>query len=177
MAVTPAGNRLHIGIFGRKNAGKSSLLNALYEQEAALISDEPGTTLKPFYLEMNLTPVGPVVMIDTPGFDDNGTEAGQNCNMKIKEVMDQTDLALLLFYDTNEDYAVELTWYKELINRKIPVLGVINRMDDRFVDLQPIKVQFGDITLVKVSATKKINLNRIRESIRRVYGCACERNA
>lgn len=175
MTAAPESTRLHIGIFGRKNSGKSSLLNALYEQEAASISDEPGTTLKPLYLPMELKPVGPVVLIDTPGFEEHATEAGQIRNNHIKEVMDQTDLALLLFFDTDENYAIELVWYNELIKRNIPVIGVINRMDDRFVDVQPIKIQFDDITLVKVSAKMKINLNRIRETIRRTYGCSCER--
>ena len=73
---TPRANRLHIGIFGRRNAGKSSLINALTGQDLAIVSDTPGTTADPVYKSMELHPIGPVVFIDTAGFDDEG-ELGQ----------------------------------------------------------------------------------------------------
>ena len=69
---TPRADRLHIGIYGRRNAGKSSLINALTGQETALVSDAPGTTTDPVYKAMELNPIGPVVFIDTAGFDDEG---------------------------------------------------------------------------------------------------------
>lgn len=176
MNEMPKGNRLHIAIFGRKNAGKSSLLNALSTHPDAVVADEPGTTAEAQFVSLDLEPVGPVVLIDTAGFEEkDGTELGEQRARKLKEVMDQTDLALLLFTDTNEDYAIERKWYKELASRHIPVLGVINRIDDRYVDVQPIKVQFDDIPVVKVSARNKINLNRLKETLRRLAPFEFER--
>lgn len=177
MNETPKGNRLHIAIFGRKNAGKSSLLNALTGATHAVVAEAPGTTVEPLFFPLELEPVGPVVLIDTAGFEeDDRTELGEQRGRKLKEIMDQTDLALLLFTDTNEDYSIERRWYKELANRHIPVLGVINRIDDRYVDVQPIKVQFDEIPVVKISARNKINLNRLRESLRRSAPLEFERS-
>lgn len=168
MKESSKSHRLHIAIFGRKNAGKSSLLNALSNQTVALVADAPGTTEEPQFLHMDLEPIGPVVLIDTAGFEENDhTEIGEKRARKLKEVMDQTDMALLLFTDTNEDYALEQRWYRELVRRHIPVMGVVNRIDDRFVDIQPIKVQFDEIPIVKISAKNKVNLNRLKESLRR----------
>lgn len=168
MKESSPSNRLHIALFGRKNAGKSSLLNALSSQTASPVSDTPGTTVEPLYLQVDLEPIGPVVLIDTAGFEENDhTDIGEQRGKKLKEVMDQTDVALLLFTDTNEDYALEQRWYRELTSRHIPVMGVVNRIDDRFVDIQPIKVQFDEIPIVKISAKNKVNLNRLREALRR----------
>ncbi|WP_438448381.1 [FeFe] hydrogenase H-cluster maturation GTPase HydF [Gorillibacterium sp. sgz5001074] len=168
MKESSQSNRLHIAIFGRKNAGKSSLLNALSNQNAALVADSPGTTVEPQYVHLDLEPLGPVVLIDTVGFEENDrSETGELRGRKLREVMDHTDVALLLFTDTNEDYALEQRWYRELVSRHIPVMGVVNRIDDRFVDIQPIKVQFDEIPIVKISAKNKVNLNRLKESLRR----------
>lgn len=168
MMDIPKGNRLHIAIFGRKNAGKSTLLNALSKQLVAQVADDPGTTSEAQFVPFELEPIGPVVLIDTAGFEENdATELGEQRARKLREVMDQTDMALLLFTDTNEDYSLERRWFKELSARHIPVMGVVNRIDDRFVDVQPIKVQFNDIPIVKISAKNKINLNRLKESLRR----------
>lgn len=166
MAEASKGNRLQIAILGRQNAGKSSVLNALSEQYASPVSDVPGTTGEPVYVPLNLEPLGPVMLIDTAALDDDSEHAEVRKN-RLKEVLDQTDLALLLFIDVGENYGIEHIWYRELVSRQIPVIGVINRMDDRFVDVQPIKLQFDDIPLVKISAKNKINLNRLRESMRR----------
>lgn len=177
MSNIPQSNRLHIAIFGRKNAGKSTLLNALTNSSIADVADEPGTTSEAFFHQMDLDPVGPVVLIDTAGFEENErSELGELRGRKLKEVMDQTDLALLMFTDTNEDYAIEQRWYKELTSRHIPVLGVINRIDDRFVDVQPIKVQFDEIPIVKISARNRINLNRLRQSLTRSAPIEYERS-
>ncbi|MDF2926955.1 MAG: small GTP-binding protein [Paenibacillaceae bacterium] len=170
-------NRLHIAIFGRKNAGKSSLLNALTCERTAVVSEEPGSTTEALFYRMDLDPVGPVVLIDTAGFEqDEHSELGQQRSRKLQEVMDQTDLALLLFTDTNEDYSLERRCYKELSNRHIPVLGVVNKIDDRFVDVEPIKIQFDEIPIVKISASNRINLNRVRQSIRRMTPIEFERS-
>ena len=92
---TPRAGRLHIGIFGRRNAGKSSLINALTGQDLAIVSDTPGTTADPVYKSMELHPIGPVVFIDTAGFDDEG-ELGELRTAKTASVIDRTDIAILV---------------------------------------------------------------------------------
>ena len=93
---TPRANRLHIGLFGRRNAGKSSLLNALTKQGASLVSEVAGTTTDPVYKAMELPGVGAVVFIDTAGFDDTGA-LGEARVAKTRQAAEKTDLALLLF--------------------------------------------------------------------------------
>lgn len=166
MASATNGSRLQIAIIGRRNAGKSSVLNALSGYEAAFVSDVPGTTKESLFVPVDLEPLGQVLLIDTVGIDDD-SEAAEERRHKLREVLDQIDLALLLFVDVGENYGIEHVWYRELVHRQVPVIGVINRMDDRFVDVQPIKLQFDDIPLVKISAKNKTNLNRLRETLRR----------
>lgn len=176
MSMTPSGNRLHVALFGRKNIGKSTLLNALAGVNASAVADSPGTTREPLFYPMELDSVGPVVLIDTAGFEDHEhSELGELRGQRLLEVMDQTDLALLMFMDTNEDYSLEKRWYKELTSRHIPVLGIINRIDDRYVDAEPIRVQFDEIPLVKISASNRVNINRVRQSIRRTAPLEFER--
>lgn len=177
MSKTTSGNRLHVALLGRKNVGKSSLLNALAGVEASAVADSPGTTRESLFYPMELDPVGPVVLIDTAGFEENEqTEQAELRSRKLLEVMDQTDLALLMFMDTNEDYTLEKRWYKELTKRHIPVLGIINRIDDRYVDAEPIRVQFDEIPLVKISASNRVNINRVRQSINRTAPLEFERS-
>ena len=92
---TPRGDRIHIALFGRRNAGKSSIVNALTGQELAIVSDVKGTTTDPVCKAMELLPLGPVVMIDTPGLDDEG-ELGEKRVKKAKEVLTKTDIALVI---------------------------------------------------------------------------------
>lgn len=95
MNNTPRGNRLHIALFGKRNAGKSSLINALTNQKVAIVSEVPGTTTDPVYKTMEILPLGPVVLIDTPGIDDEGTLGELRVN-KTKEVLRKTDIAILV---------------------------------------------------------------------------------
>ena len=92
---TPTANRLHIALFGRRNSGKSSLINALTGQDTALVSDIPGTTTDPVSKAMELHGVGPCVIIDTPGFDDEGTLGEMRIERTLKAI-ERTDIALLL---------------------------------------------------------------------------------
>lgn len=94
-SVTPRGERLHIGIFGRRNAGKSSLLNVIVDQDVALVSPVKGTTTDPVFQAMELLPLGPVTFIDTPGFDDGGS-LGALRMQKTKDILRKTDIALLV---------------------------------------------------------------------------------
>jgi len=128
MQATPQGERLHIALFGRRNAGKSSLINALTNQDTALVSNVPGTTTDPVYKNMELLPIGPVVMIDTAGIDDVGMLGEMRVQRSMK-VMNKTDVGLLVF-----DLEVGLGEYerdllKNMRQREIPVVGVINKID------------------------------------------------
>lgn len=95
MNDTPSGERIHIGFFGRRNAGKSSLLNAVTGQELAVVSETEGTTTDPVYKAMELLPLGPVMLIDTPGFDDEGA-LGEQRVKKTRQVLEKTDIAVLV---------------------------------------------------------------------------------
>ncbi|MGE5628438.1 MAG: [FeFe] hydrogenase H-cluster maturation GTPase HydF [Solirubrobacterales bacterium] len=166
MQDTPRANRLHIAIFGRRNAGKSSLINAITGQEIALVSNLAGTTTDPVYKTMELLPIGPVVIIDTAGLDDTG-EIGELRIKKTKEVMDKTDLAILLFTPESYDFSLEKEWYNELVERKIPVIGVINKIDtSNSNDKQNLEIEKAfDIPFVRVSAKDKTNIGKLKEVI------------
>lgn len=163
MLDTPKANRLHIAIFGRRNVGKSSLINAITGQDIALVSKLAGTTTDPVYKAMELLPIGPVVIIDTAGLDDKG-EIGELRIKKTKEVMDKTDLALLVFNPNVSDVELEKEWYTELKNRNIPIVGVINRIDEKDIDEELLKNEF-DLSFIKVSAMEKTNIGKLKEAI------------
>ena len=95
MNDTPSGERVHIGFFGRRNAGKSSVVNAVTGQNLAIVSDTKGTTTDPVYKAMELLPLGPVMIIDTPGFDDEGA-LGEMRVQRTKQVLNKTDIAVLV---------------------------------------------------------------------------------
>jgi small GTP-binding protein len=116
---TPSANRLHIALFGRRNSGKSSLINALTGQDTALVSDIPGTTTDPVSKAMELHGIGPCVIIDTPGFDDEGTLGEMRIERTLKAI-ERTDIALL-FCEEN-DLRIETEWKKQLEAKNIPVI-------------------------------------------------------
>ena len=128
MNETPSGERVHIAFFGRRNAGKSSLVNAVTGQELAIVSDIRGTTTDPVYKSMELLPLGPVVIIDTPGIDDEG-ELGLKRVGKTRQVLNKADLAVLVV-DAVEGIS---SWEEEMIRlfekKEIPYLVVYNKMD------------------------------------------------
>ncbi len=126
MNTTPKSERLHIGIFGRRNAGKSSLINAITGQKLAIVSDEAGTTTDPVYKAMEILPIGPVMLIDTAGLDDEG-ELGKQRIDKTYEVLSKTDIALIVAADGIT--AFEKSIEKELKSRSIPYLIVHNKSD------------------------------------------------
>lgn len=123
---TPRGNRLHIGIFGRRNAGKSTLVNALTNQEISLVSSVAGTTTDPVYKSMEIHGIGPCVFIDTAGFDDEG-ELGHMRISQTKKAMSKTDVAILIFTDRITDF--EKQWVTLLNEKDIPIIPVINKSD------------------------------------------------
>lgn len=125
---TPSSERIHIGIFGKRNAGKSSIINAITGQNTSLVSEVKGTTTDPVYKAMELLPLGPVVFMDTPGLDDEGS-LGELRVQKGLEVLGKTDLALLVIDGTcgmeKEDWELA----KKLKERDIPTLLVYNKSD------------------------------------------------
>ena len=163
MNDTPRANRLHIAMFGRRNAGKSSLINAITGQEVALVSEHPGTTTDPVYKAMELLPLGPVVFIDTAGLDDVG-DLGKLRVKKTLGVMDKTDLALMVFSPENSDFALEKEWSKELQALKIPIIGVVNKIDIKDIDIKEIAKDF-DFPFIKVSAKEGTNIGKLKEMI------------
>ena len=125
---TPASERIHIGFFGRRNAGKSSVMNAVTGQNLAVVSDVKGTTTDPVYKTMELLPLGPVMVIDTPGIDDEG-ELGRLRVTKSRQVLNKTDLAILVV-DGTEGMKKEDQEMQELfIKKNIPYLIVFNKTD------------------------------------------------
>lgn len=125
---TPSSERIHIGIFGKRNAGKSSLINAITGQNTALVSEVKGTTTDPVYKAMELLPLGPVVFMDTPGLDDEGS-LGELRVQKGFEVLGKTDLALLVIDGTCGMEKEDRELAKKLKERDIPTLLVYNKSD------------------------------------------------
>ena len=165
---TTRGNRLHIGLFGRRNAGKSSLINALTGQSVATVSAVPGTTTDPVYKAMELHGVGPVVFIDTAGFDDEG-ELGQLRVEKTEQAARETDIALLLF--SGLDMAEELKWLTIFRQQKTPVILVVSCTDEREASGEALTKAVEAATGVcplQVSAVKKQGLEELRQELIRV---------
>lgn len=167
MIETPRSNRLHIGLFGRRNAGKSSLINLLTGQQTALVSDTPGTTTDPVLKSMELLPLGPVVFIDTAGLDDEGA-LGEQRIARSREMMQRCDLALLVVpAKEGLDLQPEKTWISELRAGKIPLLGVLNQID-RLENIEPLQrkleAQLG-ISMTPVSALKGTNRALLLQAI------------
>lgn len=125
---TPRANRVHISLFGITNAGKSSLINALTGQEIALVSEVKGTTTDPVHKAMELLPIGPVVIIDTAGLDDQ-TELGELRKEKTLEVLKKTDVAILIFDATRGITVHDREILGIIKTKKIPLLGVFNKVD------------------------------------------------
>ena len=125
---TPNSSRFHIAIFGRRNSGKSSLINAITNQNTALVSDVAGTTTDPVYKSIELHPIGPCVLIDTAGFDDTGV-LGEMRVQKTQEILDKTDLAIIVISAGQTDFSFEQIWYEQLKKRNKPVLAAVNKAD------------------------------------------------
>ena len=125
---TPSADRLHIAFFGKRNAGKSSLMNAVTNQPMAIVSDTPGTTTDPVSKAMELLPLGPVLMIDTAGLDDTG-ELGSQRVHKSMQVMRKTDLAILVTNGAEPLDVIELALLEQLNSRSIPYVLVRNKCD------------------------------------------------
>ena len=169
MNDTPNSNRTHIAIFGRRNAGKSSIINALSNQNVAIVSDNAGTTTDPVKKAIEINKIGACVIVDTAGFDDDG-ELGLLRIEKTKKIVESTDIALLVFDcdSENNDYLLELKWKNKLSEFGIPIVAVINKIDlnkNYKIVEQNIKEIF-DIDCAPISANKKINIDILIETIK-----------
>jgi len=165
---TPRANRLHIGLFGKRNSGKSSLVNALTNQNIALVSEVAGTTTDPVYKSMEIYGIGPCVFIDTAGFDDSG-DLGTMRVEKTKLAREKTDIALVLFSDV--DLVEELQWIDHFKHVKTPVVAIINKADilaDRIEELQKVIKKNSGLDPIVVSAKEKQGIAKIREEIIRL---------
>ena len=161
---TPTANRLHIALFGRRNSGKSSLINALTGQDTALVSDIPGTTTDPVSKAMELHGIGPCVIIDTPGFDDEGM-LGEMRIERTLQAIERTDIALLLCGENN--LQKEKEWLQQLKSKNIPVILVLNKADIR-ENISGIVAEIEGVLLQKplvVSAKEKKGMEDIRLAI------------
>ena len=126
LTTTPSANRLHIGIFGKRNSGKSSLINAITNQDTALTSEVAGTTTDPVYKAMEIHGIGPCMLIDTAGFDDEG-ELGALRVRRTRDALEKTDVAIVVFCEA--DVSLEADWIGALQERGTPVVAVINKAD------------------------------------------------
>jgi [FeFe] hydrogenase H-cluster maturation GTPase HydF len=174
---TPRADRIHIALFGKRNAGKSSLINALTGQELAIVSSQKGTTTDPVYKSMELLPLGPVVIIDTPGLDDEG-DLGELRIKKALEVLNKTDIAILVI--SAEDYLNTGEWStdgllekfqkqeKELLElikeKEIPFLIVLNKADLFYSQEIVEKISEQSMkNLIAVSSKTKKNIHELKE--------------
>ena len=125
---TPNAMRLQIAVFGRRNHGKSSIINALSGQAVAVVSDTPGTTNDPVFKAMEIYPLGPCVLIDTAGFDDEGT-LGEKRVEKTRAVLKRADAALVVFLAEQKDFSIEEEWIEQMKRENVPVIGILNKID------------------------------------------------
>ncbi len=165
MQNTPLSNRLHIGIFGRRNAGKSTLINAITGQEIAIVSEVPGTTTDPVYKAMEIHDIGPVVVIDTGGIDDEGTIGRQRVE-KAYKILNKTDVALLVVDKDAGFTAHEENFLKETKKRQIPAIVVLNKFDTGR-DIKALEALCTEkkYSYVKVSALNKTGIVDLRGKI------------
>lgn len=162
---TPQSERLHIALFGRRNAGKSSLINALTGQQTALVSDVPGTTTDPVSKSMEILPLGPCVLIDTAGFDDSGT-VGDLRAERTREVIKQTDIGIIVTDGLSlED---EVRWAGLLKQANVPFVAVLNKVDllqdTPTTLLADIAKRLG-CDAIAVSALKGIGLDLLKQTL------------
>lgn len=160
---TPNANRLHIALFGRRNSGKSSLINALTGQDTALVSDTPGTTTDPVTKAMEVHGIGACLFIDTPGFDDEG-ELGEMRISRTLKAIEKTDIALMICEGNDSE---ELRWIELLKERNIPIILLLNKIDirDNASQLAAQIEQQYHLRPLLVSAKHQTGIEAIRQAI------------
>jgi len=156
---TPRGERLHIAVYGKRNSGKSTLLNAITNQDIAITSPVAGTTADPVYKAMEVHPIGPCVFIDTAGFDDEG-DLGALRVEKTRETVDRADIAILVCADG--ELTREKAWLEELKARKIPTVTVVNLKDG---DVSKQVEETLGVKPILVNAKEKIGIDALLRAI------------
>lgn len=163
---TPKGERLHIGIFGRINSGKSSIINAITGQNLSIVSDIRGTTTDPVLKAMELLPLGPVVLMDTPGLDDQG-ELGRMRMEKTREVLDKSDLALVVVNACEGIMKEDEGLIAELKGRKVPYILVLNKTD-LLQEGTLLPLDRKNERVLSVSAKTRENIHQLKELMGKV---------
>ncbi len=162
---TPNASRLHIGVFGRTNSGKSSLINKLTGQSVSIVSDISGTTTDLVYKAMEFHPLGPCVFIDTAGFDDESELAVKRIE-KTKLAGEKTDIAIMVISAENNSFAEncqELTWYEYFKKKNIPVIFIINKSDLSLENAKILSAKIEEFTKEKPLIISCINDNDTTE--------------
>ena len=162
---TPNASRLHIGVFGRTNSGKSSLINKLTGQNVSIVSDISGTTTDLVYKAMEFHPLGPCVFIDTAGFDDESELAVKRIE-KTKLAREKTDIAIMVISAENNSFAEncqELTWYEYFKKKNIPVIFIINKSDLSLENAKILSAKIEEFTKEKPLIISCINDNDTTE--------------
>lgn len=164
MQTTPKGMRVHIGIFGKRNVGKSSLLNALTKQDISIVSPTAGTTTDPVEKSMELLPLGPVLFVDTAGIDDEGALGLQRVE-KTKKIIDRIDLAIIACDSRGID-SFEEKLIEEFKARKTPFILVLNKIDEnnKPFDLSTFQ-PFNPNDIVQTSALNKVGIDDLKQAI------------
>ncbi|HSA34142.1 MAG TPA: [FeFe] hydrogenase H-cluster maturation GTPase HydF, partial [bacterium] len=157
------GDSLHIGIFGRRNSGKSSLINAITKQEIAIVSAVPGTTTDPVFKAMELLPVGPVTFIDTAGIDDTDGSLGEERVKRTERILAKTDLALLVIPAEATSFAFEEQLIASFDKYHIEFVTVINKADTAVAP--ELRKWLGDRPATLVSALKKEGIEELKKAI------------
>ena len=169
MNTTPNSNRTHIAIFGKRNAGKSSIINAIANQDVAIVSDTAGTTTDPVKKAIEINGIGACAVVDTAGFDDEG-ELGALRIHKTRKIMESADIALLAFDASfvNNDYLLELKWKNELVGLEIPVIAVLNKIDlnDKYKNMEQNIREMFDLDVISISAKNGLNIDKLIEAIK-----------
>lgn len=158
---TPSGERLRISFFGKRNAGKSSLVNAVTNQQLAVVSDTLGTTTDPVQKAMELLPLGPVLITDTPGFDDSG-KLGELRVKRTKQILNKTDIAIMVTDATRQQDETELELLKIFEEKSIPFIIAKNKSD--LLGEVPVN-EDGAGNVIYVSATEKTGIEELKERI------------
>ena len=166
MNETPSGERVHIGFFGRRNAGKSSVVNAVTGQDLAVVSDVRGTTTDPVSKAMEILPLGPVVVIDTPGFDDEGS-LGELRVKKTRQILGKTDIAVLVVDSTERMQDCDMDLVRLFEDAKIPYILVLNKTDLASEDAAAFGVIGGTSpsAIVKTSALTGEGIHELKEKL------------
>ena len=164
---TPMSERVHIGFFGKRNAGKSSVMNAVTGQDLAVVSEVKGTTTDPVYKSMELLPLGPVVMMDTPGIDDEG-ELGELRVKKSYQVLNKTDAAVLVIDGLCGASEEDAAMLEKIRKKQIPYTVVLNKQDLASEEIKEQTIQMlgiGREQLLSVSAADGTGINELKERI------------